>query len=119
MVVQESALYRRFLNRWTNTFDIWGRGLRRGPLVASLQPDTETQSTLSSPSITLTDTQDTVATNCLDPSHTLQLKMMMTFSSASQQGANAMFQGSQNGELTELIHWAESVPEQSFTTNIR
>ena len=66
MVVQESALYRRFLNRWTNTFDMWGRGLRRGPLVASLQPDTETQSTLSSPSITLTDTQDTVASSCLD-----------------------------------------------------
>ena len=79
MVVQESALYRRFLNRWTNTFDIWGRGLRRGPLVASLQPDTETQSTLSSPSITLTDTQDTVATNCLDPSHNFPTKMMMTF----------------------------------------
>ena len=88
MVVQESALYRRFLNRWTNTFDIWGRGLRRGPLVASLQPDTETQSTLSSPSITLTDTQDTLASNCLDPSHTLQLKMMMmTFSSPSHSKA--------------------------------
>ena len=87
MVLQESALYRRFLNRWTNTFDIWGRGLRRGPLVASLQPDTETQSTLSSPSITLTDTQDTLASSCLDPSHTLQLKMMMTFSSASHSKA--------------------------------
>ena len=85
MVVQESALYRRFLNRWTNTFDIWGRGLRRGPLVASLQPDTETQSTLSSPSITLTDTQDTLANSCLD---TLQLKMMMmTFSSPSHSKA--------------------------------
>ena len=88
MVVQESALYRRFLNRWTNTFDIWGRGLRRGPLVASLQPDTETQSTLSSPSITLTDTQDTLASNCLDLSPTLQLKMMMmTFSSPSHSKA--------------------------------